>query len=110
MKEYLKEVKDIFNIHQRIREIDDGYRIFYNTKLSRFEIHNLNQKKDTFALVVPYDQIDARVITLVRKSRVENFDKIINEIEESNEKILKKEKDAKLRAIEKLEALKSKLI
>jgi hypothetical protein len=115
MKDFLVPAGDVFGIEKRIREVDDGYRIFYNKKLNRFEIHNLNQKSnDTLALVVPFDSIDSRIVPWVRKTRAENVNSIIKKIEEDNNKLLEKQQKsqaevAKYKSQETLLNIKSKL-
>lgn len=92
MKEnFLEKVGDMFNIELRLREIDDGYRVFYNKVKSRYEIHNTKNKPNTLVLVSPYDELDARIIKLVRKTSVARASEIFAEIEEHNEKILSKQ-------------------
>lgn len=114
MKDYLVKAGDVFNVEERLRLIDDGYRIYYNRKLGRFEVHNIFQKGDSLAIVVPYDQIDARLVPLVRRTRVENAAKIFAEIDEQNEKQEKRlaevnAEQAKAAARERLVNLKSRL-
>ena len=36
----IKIESDVFNIINRIKEIDDGYFIMYNTNSKKFEVHN----------------------------------------------------------------------
>lgn len=114
MKEYLIPFSGVFEIERRLREIDDNYRLFYNKKLNRFEVHNLKNKGDTLSVVCPYGEIDNRLIKLVRCTRVERGEEIIREIEEENEKIFIKEQQkenelAKFKAKARLEELKSRL-
>ncbi len=77
---------DVFDICDRIREIDSGYFIVYNTSAHRYEIHNKNQFGNTFCITVEQG-LDSRVISKLRKSRIENIDKIIHEIDENNAKL-----------------------
>ena len=62
----------MFGICDRLKSIDDGYFVVYDRHRSRFEVHNSRQRGSTFALAVPYASLDARVVELVRKTRVEN--------------------------------------
>ncbi len=79
-------LNDVFFIEKRIREIDLSYRIFFNTKRQKFEIHNLSQVGNSYCLTVPYSCLDERTVLFVRKTRVENREKLINEIDRENEK------------------------
>ena len=79
-------LRDAFNIVERIKQIDNGYYICFNLRKNRYEVHNSKQV-NTFCLVVPYKNLDARTLTLVRKTRRENFKKLMAEIDENNKKI-----------------------
>ena len=113
MKDFLVSVADVFQIEKRIQEIDPNYRVFFNKQKLRFEVHNLAQKGDTLAIVSPYSELDQRLIRLVRQSRVERAKEVFDEIEKSNEKILKAEEKKRVEAQgvirEKLEKLKKSL-
>lgn len=101
MKEYLKRIGDVFNVEARLKEIDDGYEIYFNLKMNRYEVHNKNQKRDTFCLVVPFDSVDARLVSFVRKTRVERTAKLIEEIEKENEEKQSKDTETKRMILEK---------
>lgn len=79
---------DLFDIASRLKEIDDGYFVCYNRKASRYEVHNNRQKGSTFCLAVPYDALDARTVELVRKTRVENACKLLEEMERANSALI----------------------
>ena len=68
---------DLFGIAARLRSIDDGYFVVYNRKQGSYEVHNRFQRGSTFALRVPYPCLDARTETLVRRTRVENAEKLL---------------------------------
>lgn len=94
MKDYLVSFDGVYDIEMRIREIDDDYRIFYNKEKNRIEVHNLKNKKDSLVLVSPYNEVDARLYKLVRRTRVERAGDIFKEIEEENERLEKKRAEA----------------
>lgn len=99
-EKYLVTVGDTFGIEARLREIDDGYRVFYNKVKKRFEIHNVKNQPNTLVLVSPFDELDARIIKLVRRTSVSRADEIYREIEEHNDKLMKKQmEEEKERAI-----------
>lgn len=75
---------DLFNVVQRVKQINNKYRIFRNKKKSRFELYYQNGLNLEFELVLPYEKLDYRTIDLVLKSRVENADKIFKEIDDFN--------------------------
>ena len=75
---------DIYFIKQRIKEMDEGYKIFYNTKRKKYEIHNVNQIGNSYALTVPYNILDNRTVEFVKKTRIENRNALFEEIEKNN--------------------------
>lgn len=92
---------DVYFILNRIREIDSGYKIFYNTAKKHFEIHNSKQKGGSYCLTVPFNVLDERTVMLVRKSRVENFDQLIKDIDKHNDSLNKKMQDEIFKNLDK---------
>lgn len=82
----IKIKNDVFDIARRIKQIDSGYFLCFNTKTKNFEVHNKKQKH-TFCLIVPDKQIDCRVLSHVLKTRRENIDKILAEIDKHNQEL-----------------------
>lgn len=74
---------DVFDIVNRIKEIDDGYYIVYDTCKDKYELHNKYQL-NTYCLTIPYDEIDNRILELIYFTSVVNIDKIIEEIDNNN--------------------------
>lgn len=68
---------DLYDICARLRELDDGYRVAYNIKTGKFEVHNVRQKGSSYAFTVPYDALDARTVSYARYSSVARLDKIL---------------------------------
>lgn len=94
---------DLFGIAARLREIDDGYFVVYDRAKHCFEVHNRLQRGDTFALRVPYPSLDARTVTLVRRTRAERADELLRETERENERLEKRmEREALERVAAKL--------
>lgn len=82
---YLIPIKnDLFDISKRLHEMDANYKLYYNRQQGRFEVHNNAQKGDSLAVIVPYDSLDARTVTLVRSTRVENAQRLFEEMEKAN--------------------------
>lgn len=75
---------DLFNVVQRVKQINNKYRVFRNKKKNRFELYFQNGLNLEFELVIPFDELDYRTVDLVLKSRVENADKIFKEIDDFN--------------------------
>lgn len=78
-----------FDIPSRLRELDDDYRLYFNAKKCVIELHNLRQSP-TFQLVLPFKQLDSRVVEYVRKTRVDKILSEIEEIDEYNERLQEK--------------------
>lgn len=84
----LKRIEtNVYNIPERLKEIDPGYFVVFNTETQAFEVHHTEQLGGTLALNIPYDTLDARTLELVRKTRVENAKKFYAEMEKHNEKL-----------------------
>lgn len=81
---------DLFGVADRLKEIDKDYFIFFSYRRHRFEVHNRAQKGSTLCLVLPFDRLDERTVRLVRKTRVENAARLLEETERENEKTRKK--------------------
>lgn len=78
---------DLYDIAKRLKEIDDGYFIFYNYRKGRYEVHSTKQVGSSLALVVPYNTLDGRTLTLVRRTSIERMDKIMEENRRKNARI-----------------------
>ena len=87
----IKIHSDVFDIINRLKKIDESYYLVFNTKKQKYELHSTCQKNNTYCLTIPYQQLDERTIFLARKTRRENKDKLLKEMEEENQK-LEKEK------------------
>lgn len=101
----IKIEEDLFDIVNRLREIDEEYFVVFDEKRDCFEIHNSKQE-NTYCLTVPFDKLDGRTIDLVKCTSVEYSDNIIddidnnnNKIEENNKRKVKSETDFMLREI-----------
>ena len=88
---------DLFDICWRLRAIDDNYRVKYNIKKKRYEVHNLSQPFNTLAFVVPYEQLDARTVQYALKTRVQNCKMLMEEMEKHNAQL---EKDEQYKAFQ----------
>ena len=88
---------DLYDIADRLKEIDEDYFVFYSYRDKRYEVHHKGQRGDTFALAVPYDELDVRSLRLVRRTRPERAEKLIEEMEKQNREAEKRARD---RAVE----------
>lgn len=86
---------DLFHVAKRLRQIDSRYRVYFNRRLFRFEIH----VQRAMQIALPFDRLDERSVEYVRKTRVENLDALTKEIELDNAKIEKRRQDELLKKI-----------
>lgn len=84
---------DLYNISKRIKKIDKGYYVVFNTVTKKFEIHNSLQLGSTYCLTLPYAELDERALKYVHKTKSENIEKILEQIEKDNK--LKESADKK---------------
>lgn len=86
----MKIQSDVYFICQRLKNIDPSYEVYYNWQNKCFEVHSNAQTKNSYCFKVPYDVLDARTLDYAVKTRRENRDKLIEEIEKSNQKLYEK--------------------
>lgn len=84
MKKSFEIESDALDIVSRLKSIDRDYFVMYNPERQKFEIHSHGQGRNTYCLTVPYDCLDDRTLTLVLKTRVQNSDKLFEEMEREN--------------------------
>lgn len=87
---------DLFGIADRLRSIDADYFILRTD--SGFEVHNAAQRGSTFALRVPYPELDERTVTLVRRTRRERMAQLLRETEAENAALERRQRDKTIRA------------
>ena len=102
MKNLIEIKNDCYFISQRLKEIDKSYQIFYNLKRKVYEVHSSKQEKNSYCFTVPYDELDERTLFYALKTRIENKDKIIKEIEQNNLEIEKKNTKMQVNALKEL--------
>ena len=81
--ELQKSRHDLFGIAKRLKSIDRRYELFFNRKKNRYEIY----ANGAMQMALPFERLDARTLTYARKTRLENLEKIIAEIEEENARL-----------------------
>ena len=75
----IKINSDVFNIIDRLKQIDSGYFVLFNTNTKKFEIHN-SETKNGYCLTIPYRQLDKRSLELVEKTHIKNYKKTISAV------------------------------
>ena len=81
---------DMFGISKRIKNIDKGYFILFNTNSNKFEVHHNNQVGGTYCLTCPFERLDSRLLDYVLLTSNKNSKNLLIEIENNNEKIVSK--------------------
>ena len=84
----VKIESDVFDITKRIKDIDEGYYIVFDTNKEVYELHCKNQF-NSFCLTVPYDVLDDRLLDFINYTDIRNIDNIINDIDINNNEIEK---------------------
>ena len=84
MAKLLKIVNDVYFIGRRLKNIDKSYEVYYNCDNNSYEVHSSAQAKNSYCFKVPYDKLDSRTLDYAVKTRRENLDKLIEEIEKDN--------------------------
>jgi hypothetical protein len=78
---------DLYDISSRLKEIDEDYFIVYNLKRGRYEVHQRRQPGGSYCLTVPYGELDARTVELVKRTRRQYREDALKDIERHNAKI-----------------------
>lgn len=87
MRNYILIENDVYFISQRLKEIDKGYFIVLNKSKQKFEVHNIFQRGGSYCFTLPYSCLDQRAIDYTLKTRSQNMEKIIQEIDAQNKQI-----------------------
>lgn len=82
----IKIEEDVFGIVDRLKGIDDGYFVVFDTKKQSFEVHNEKQS-NTYCLTIPYDCLDSRTLQLVNMTNIQHIDNIVEDIDRNNMKV-----------------------
>lgn len=90
MKKYLTIDTDNLFISERLKQIDESYFILYNLNNKKFEIHSSMQSNNTYCLTIPFDRLDERTLCYARKTRAENLDRLMEEMDKQNEMLERK--------------------
>jgi hypothetical protein len=75
---------DLFDIADRLREIDENYLLMYNPRKERYEVHRQAQGRVSYELTLPYDRLDARSVQFCLRTRKERAEALLKELEEEN--------------------------
>lgn len=86
----------VHNIPERLAEYDPDLFLVWNCKKRQYEIHSLANTTDTFCLHIPYNELDARVLLVVKRSdaKVRGHRVLFDELDKHNE-LLEKANESK---------------
>lgn len=84
MKKLFEIESDCLDIVRRLKEIDPTYYVVRNLDTQKFELHSRGQKPFSYCLTIPFDTLDERTLDLTLKTRVQNSDKLFEELEREN--------------------------
>ena len=90
MGKLIKIYSDVYFICQRLKKIDKSYEVYFNCEENSYEVHSKSQIKNSYCFKVPYDQLDSRTLDYAVKTRIENRDKLLEEIELQNNLLYEK--------------------
>lgn len=95
----IKLKSDVYNISKRVKEIDYGYYVVYDTSKSKFEIHCSTQVGTSYCLTLPYSCLDERALNYIHKTKSTNIDRILDKIDNDNKQLESAEKTSAQSAV-----------
>ncbi len=78
----IKITNDVFDIADRIKNINSNYELYYDGKYKLY-CNNILQ------LVLPFESLDSRTYDYILKTQIKNLEYLQQEIDKNNEKIEK---------------------
>ena len=99
----IKLTSDALGIIKRIKSWNKKYEVYYNLKSKKFILYLIenNLKPKTYCLTFPYGEIDERMFYHTLKSEMQNRQRVLQEIEEHNSRLLKYEQEKIIKEMEK---------
>ena len=85
MERLIEIESDCLCVVQRIKAIDSDYYVVFDLDEKKFKLFCRGQFGNPYCLTFPYDRLDERCVDYVLRTRVQNSDKIFEEIEKENE-------------------------
>lgn len=90
MKNLIKICSDVYGVEKRLKRIDKSYLVYFNTISNKYEVHSSAQQKNTFCFSLPYEILDERALDWALKTRSQNIDEILKEIDKENLRLYEK--------------------
>lgn len=89
-RDHVPVVSHTMDIPVRLKELNGAFFVMFNVRTQKYEVHCADQPFDTLACVLPFGQLDARTIQYVREHSSKRLETIAREIEEHNEKLVRR--------------------
>ena len=87
MSDRLREIKsDVFDIADRIKEVDPEYRLYYDLDRERYEVHKRGEIAVTWT-----EPLSAALIVKLRETHVRRRTELLKEIERGEERAEREE-------------------
>lgn len=87
---------DLYDIADRIREINADYRVFFDTDRQKFIL----MRNNALELIFPFEELDERVIRHARYTSVQNVKEFLHDLDKENRET---EEDSRKKAKDKVE-------
>ena len=84
---HLKEVKDMFGLSVRIKDINPNYRLFFNRLTLNYEIHDITNKFSSLCLIIKPNELNASIIRKLHITKREKMKDLFIEIDKNNKKL-----------------------
>ena len=84
---YIVIKRDLFNISKRLRFIDRNLRVVYNPFMKRFELQRKSFGEYKLEEILPFENLDCRVIDRVFMSKSIDYETMIRDIDEYNARL-----------------------
>lgn len=89
-RDHVPVTSHAMDIPVRLKELNGAFFVMFNVRTQKYEVHCADQPFETLACVLPFDQLDARAIRYVREHSARRLEEVAREIEEHNEKLVKR--------------------
>lgn len=77
---------DVCDVVNRLKEIDDGYKILLNLKNGKLELHN-DKQQNTYCFTLNENEVTPKLLDVVIATSVQFIDDIMLDIDNINNKI-----------------------
>ncbi len=75
---------DLYNISNRIKQINPNYELYFNRKIKKFLIIN---SANNYEICLNFDNFNQNIENILKNSACNNFESLIKSIEDNNNKI-----------------------